>query len=194
MRSPNGSSSRRCGPAVLQCPAARWWGSARWRWRVLETAATADVEVEVRPGESFLDLTSSGRASTRSGTVYRCSMGDPSPIRSALHLPTLITQVDSPLVAGDVAITLGRLLPDEVIVTVLDRLGDADERVVTTPLQGPQQDRSRAPHDALPRAGHGGVARVGHDESGLAGRMSVGPGPDPPQLVATPDRGDLRDG
>lgn len=45
------------------------------------------------------------------------------------HLPTIVTQVDSMLRASDLAIALGRTLPDDTEVTVLDRLGDSDEVV-----------------------------------------------------------------
>jgi tetrapyrrole methylase family protein/MazG family protein len=45
------------------------------------------------------------------------------------HLPTIVTQVDSMLRASDLAIALGRTLPDDTEVTVLDRLGDSDQVV-----------------------------------------------------------------
>jgi tetrapyrrole methylase family protein/MazG family protein len=122
------------GPAVFAVPGSAVVGE-RAVAAVLETAAAAGVDVEVRPGESFLDLAfvRAGIDPIRDGVQVLDGRALPDPL--SLHLPTLITQVDSPLVAGDVAITLGRLLTDEAIVTVLDRLGDADERIVTTPLR-----------------------------------------------------------
>ena len=40
------------------------------------------------------------------------------------------SRIDSPLVAGDVAIALGRILPESFTVTMLDRVGDDDATVV----------------------------------------------------------------
>lgn len=47
------------------------------------------------------------------------------------HLPMIITQVDSMLRASDLAVALGRTLPDDIDVVVLDRLGDSDGIVKT---------------------------------------------------------------
>jgi tetrapyrrole methylase family protein/MazG family protein len=51
-----------------------------------------------------------------------------------LHLPTLVAQVDTPLVLGDVKERFGRILDDDTPVTVLRDLGGAEERVSTVPL------------------------------------------------------------
>ncbi len=56
----------------------------------------------------------------------------PDPLQ--LHLPTVITQVDTAAVMGDVAVLLGRTLPEDTPVTVLDALGSPDERIETMPL------------------------------------------------------------
>jgi tetrapyrrole methylase family protein/MazG family protein len=57
-------------------------------------------------------------------------MPDPLP----LHLPTVVTQVDRPEVLAGVAADLSLVLPDDLVITMLDRLGDDDERVESVAL------------------------------------------------------------
>lgn len=99
---------------------------------VREVASRAGITVEVVPGESFLDLcyVHTGIDPVADGLqiVDGRQLPDPLP----LHLPTLITQVDGPVVLADVAATLGKVLPDDHPVTVLSRLGDDDEQVSGT--------------------------------------------------------------
>jgi tetrapyrrole methylase family protein/MazG family protein len=96
----------------------------------LQRAATElGIDVIVVPGLSFLDLayTACGIDPIADGlqVLDARALSDPLP----LHLPTLITQVDSPLRASDVSVALGRTLDPDHPVTVLDRLGDRDEAV-----------------------------------------------------------------
>jgi tetrapyrrole methylase family protein/MazG family protein len=123
----------RSGPAVFAVPGSVVVGE-RAVTIVLELAGVAGIEVDVRPGESFLDLAflRAGIDPIRDGIQVLDGGALPDPL--SLHLPTLITQVDSALVAGDVAISLGRQLPDNTTVTVMDRLGDVDEQVTEMPL------------------------------------------------------------
>lgn len=97
--------------------------------KLRERAGESGVVVAVRPALSFLDLVydAVGLDPIADGlqVVDARDLPDPLP----LHLPTVITQVDSALRSADVAISLGRLLDDDALVTVLDRLGDADEVV-----------------------------------------------------------------
>ena len=126
-------AAARSGPAIFAVPGSVVVGE-RAATTVLELAAASGVAVDVRIGESFLDLAflRVGVDPIRDGIQVLDGRALPDPL--SLNLPTLVTQVDSPLVAGDVAITLGRQLPDDTMVTVLDRLGDPDERVAEVPL------------------------------------------------------------
>ena len=99
--------------------------------KLRRSADDAGVSLVVRPALSFLDLVydAVGLDPIADGlqVVDARSLPDPMP----LHLPTVITQVDSALRSSDVAVSLGRLLADDDVVTVLDRLGDDDEVVAT---------------------------------------------------------------
>ena len=91
--------------------------------------AKADLEgipCTVVPGESFIDLACAtvGIDPIADGLQILDARALPDPL--PLHLPSLITQIDTPHVAGDVALSLGRLLPDSFPVTMLDRLGGDD--------------------------------------------------------------------
>jgi tetrapyrrole methylase family protein/MazG family protein len=98
--------------------------------------ADGRLDVVVLPGESFLDLLyeRTGLDPITSGLQILDGRDLPDPL--PLHLPTVITQVDGALVAGDVAVALGRVLPDTTPVVVLDALGSPDERVESVPLSG----------------------------------------------------------
>jgi len=87
------------------------------------------VSAEVIPGGSFLDLVWSrvGLDPITSGAQILDGRALPDPL--PLHLPTVVTQVDRPVVLADVAGTLGKVLPDDFEVLVLDRLGSGDEVV-----------------------------------------------------------------
>lgn len=95
-------------------------------------AAEAGRDIEVMPGESFLDL-----AIERVGVdpivdglqvLDARDLPDPMP----LHLPTLITQVDTPGTAAALSDELGRVLAYDTEVIVLSDLGSENESLVTT--------------------------------------------------------------
>ena len=92
------------------------------------------VPFAVVPGESFLDLVLAriGLDPLERGFQVLDAHALPDPL--PLHVPTLITQVDRPLVLGAVAEMLGRTLPGETLVTALVDLGDPAERVVSLEL------------------------------------------------------------
>jgi tetrapyrrole methylase family protein/MazG family protein len=96
---------------------------------IVAAAGERGIDVSVQPATSFLDLAlASARIDPISDglqVVDARQLPDPLP----LHLPTIITQVDSPLRAADLAVALGRTLDDDTEVLVMDRLGDADEVV-----------------------------------------------------------------
>lgn len=87
------------------------------------------IPVDVYPGLSFLDLAyiavSVDPIADGVQVLDARDLPDPLP----LHLPTLITQVDSPLRAADVSLALTRTIDPATPITVLDSLGSADEVV-----------------------------------------------------------------
>jgi tetrapyrrole methylase family protein/MazG family protein len=97
-------------------------------------AAARGIEVRIEPGLSFLDLAyiAVGVDPIADGAQILDARGLPDPL--PLHIPTFITQVDSPMRAGDVALALMRTVAPEVAVVVLDRLGDTDEVIEPMPL------------------------------------------------------------
>jgi tetrapyrrole methylase family protein/MazG family protein len=91
--------------------------------------------VTIHAGESFLDL-----AIERLGVdpiadglqvLDARSLPDPLP----LHLPTLLTQLDTPGTAADVAAELGRVLAHDTSITVLADLGSPTEAITMTTLE-----------------------------------------------------------
>ena len=92
------------------------------------------IDVMVRPASSFLELAWSavGIDPITHGVQVLDARELPDPL--PLHLPTIVTQVDSRLRAGDLGVALGRLLDDHATVTVLDRLGDPDQRIESVPV------------------------------------------------------------
>ena len=102
--------------------------------RIRRRAAALGVAVDVFPGESFLDLVYARAGVDPIATGLQVVDGRDLPDPFPLHVPTVITQVDRPYVLGDVAAVLGRVLPDNTPVTILDSLGSPDESVETIPL------------------------------------------------------------
>jgi tetrapyrrole methylase family protein/MazG family protein len=90
-------------------------------------AAERGIDVRIEPGLSFLDLAyiAVGVDPIADGAQILDARDLPDPL--PLHLPTFITQVDSSMRAGDVALALMRTVAPDVTLTVLDRLGDGDE-------------------------------------------------------------------
>jgi tetrapyrrole methylase family protein/MazG family protein len=103
---------------------------------LIRAAAAADgLTLAMHPGESFLDLVwvRTGCDPIADGVQVLDGRALPDPLQ--LHLPTVVTQVDRAEVLADVTVALGRTLEGATPVTVLDRLGDADEVVTTTTLR-----------------------------------------------------------
>ncbi len=150
------------GPVVYAVP-----GSAAVGERVVtllrSASKAAGVELQVLPGQSFLDLVYAavGIDPIDDGlqVVDARMLPDPFP----LHLPTVITQVDSMLRAADLSVTLGRTLEPDHPVTILDRLGDADEHVEEATV------RSLATYDAGART----TVFVAPAEVGLLGLIAT---------------------
>ncbi len=121
------------GPVVYAVPGSAIVGE-RTVPMLAAAAAEARIPVEIRPGESFIDLACAavGVDPIADGlqVLDARSLPDPTPF----HVPTLITQMDTPLVAGDVALQLGRTLAHDHEVTIIDRVGDANGSLRTIPL------------------------------------------------------------
>lgn len=100
---------------------------------LIETAAAHEgIPCTVIPGESFIDAACAavGIDPIVDGLQVLDARALPDPI--PLHVPSLFTQIDSPMVAGEVALALGRTLPAEFAVTLVDRAGDPDARLIAT--------------------------------------------------------------
>jgi tetrapyrrole methylase family protein/MazG family protein len=126
-------AAARTGPVAYAVPGSAIVGE-RAVSRLVAAAAREEIPCVVTPGESFIDLACAavGIDPISDGLQILDARALPDPL--PLHLPSLITQIDSPLVAGDVALVLGRVLPDSFSVTMLDRVGDADATVVQLPI------------------------------------------------------------
>ncbi len=95
---------------------------------ILRTRARrSGIDLSVLPGLSFLDLVyvAADVDPITDGLQVLDARTLPDPL--PLHLPTVITQVDSQLRASDVSVALGRTLDPDHTLLVLDRLGDQDE-------------------------------------------------------------------
>jgi tetrapyrrole methylase family protein / MazG family protein len=121
------------GPVAYAVPGSVVVGE-RAAATVLAGAAEAGIDVIVERGESFLDAAMSavGVDPLARGLQVLDARALPDPL--PLHLPTLIAQVDTPLVLADVATTLGKVLPHDVELVFLDALGWPSEVIATTTL------------------------------------------------------------
>lgn len=117
------------GPLVYAVPGSPLVGE-----RTVDLLRQRLGSLEVVAAESFLDLVFAavGVDPITEGlqVVDGRSLPDPLP----LHLPTVVTQVDTSLVLADVGSALGRVLAESTPVTVLDRLGDPDAFIAELPL------------------------------------------------------------
>ena len=97
-------------------------------------ALAAGRFVEVIGGLSFLDLALErlGLDPIVDGLQILDARALPDPM--PLHLPTLITQFDTPATAADLAVTLGRVLEHDVKLTALVDLGSPDEQAIEAVL------------------------------------------------------------
>jgi len=121
-------------PVIFAVPGSPFVGE-RTPGLIRSYAAEAGVQVEVLGGESFLDLVldAVGVDPIGDGLLVLNAHQLPDPL--LLQHPTIITQVDVPLVLTDVRETLARLLAPDTPVTVLTELGTAQARVETVALE-----------------------------------------------------------
>jgi len=128
------------GPVAYAVPGSVAAGELAAR-HLVAWAREVDVPHTVHPGASFLEfaMVATGVDAIADGVQVVDARRFPDPL--PLHLPTFVTQVDSPLVLADTAVTLGRVLPPETEVTVLRHLGAGDESMqVVTLAELPRVD------------------------------------------------------
>jgi tetrapyrrole methylase family protein/MazG family protein len=89
------------------------------------------------PGESFLDVLSEEVGIDLLGVQILDGRDLPDPM--LLHLPTVIAQVDVPMVLGDVRDRLAAVLPDDTEIVVARELGTADATIERVPLAGVEE-------------------------------------------------------
>ena len=99
---------------------------------IVEAAEAAGISISVVPGESFLDILSEEVGIDLLGVQVLDGRDLPDPL--LLHLPTVIAQVDVPLVLGDVRDRLLTLLPENTKIVVARALGTEDATVERVPL------------------------------------------------------------
>lgn len=116
------------GPVVYAVPGSAAVGERAVN-QIRTGAQSIGIEVNVIPGLSFLDLAyvAVGLDPIADGLQVLDARDLPDPL--PLHIPTIITQVDSELRSADVSLALTRTIPTDTEVVVLDRLGDADELI-----------------------------------------------------------------
>ncbi len=121
------------GPVVFAVPGSAVVGE-RAAAAVVAAGRRAGHEVVVIAGESFLDLvwTAIGLDPIADGAQVLDGRDLPDPL--PLHVPTVITQVDTPFVLDVVVGQLSRVLPDDTEVVFMDGLGGDDERVILSTL------------------------------------------------------------
>ena len=131
--------------------------------QIRSRATAAGISVFVDPGLSFLDFAyiAVELDPIADGLQVLDARDLPDPL--PLHLPTIITQVDSGLRATDVSVALMRTIDPDTEVTVLDRLGDSDEVVRRIPTA------ELARYDAGPRT----TVFVPAISSGLLGLIAI---------------------
>jgi tetrapyrrole methylase family protein/MazG family protein len=86
----------------------------------------SDTEVEVLPAESFLEavLAEIGYDPLERGLQILNGHDLPDPL--VLDKPTIVAQLDRPQIMADVAARIGRVVPEDTVVTVLVGAGSSD--------------------------------------------------------------------
>jgi tetrapyrrole methylase family protein/MazG family protein len=150
------------GSVVYAVPGSAVVGERAVR-QIRSRAAADGISVFVDPGLSFLDLAyvavDLDPIADGLQVLDARDLPDPMP----LHLPTIITQVDSELRASDVSVALMRTIDPDTEIVVLDRLGDPDEIVRHMPTS------ELARYDAGPRT----TVFVPATSSGLLGLIAI---------------------
>jgi tetrapyrrole methylase family protein/MazG family protein len=96
----------------------------------------SDAEVEVIPAESFVDavLREVGYDPLDRGLQILNAHDLPEPL--VVDLPTIVAQLDRPEVMADVAARIGRVLPEDALVTILVDVGSSSRVKLETTISG----------------------------------------------------------
>ncbi|MFC2177500.1 nucleoside triphosphate pyrophosphohydrolase [Actinomycetota bacterium] len=102
---------------------------------IREIALAENRAVEIHPGESFLDLAFDriGVDPITDGLQVLDARALPDPL--PLHIPTLLTQLDTAGTAADLAAELGRVLAHDTPIRVLTDLGSPTESITETTVE-----------------------------------------------------------
>lgn len=92
------------------------------------------VEVEMLPAESFVDAVLAEMGYDPFDRGLQILNGHTLPDPLVLDKPTIIGHLDRPEVLADVLASVGRVIPEDVPVTILSGLGAPDAAVVTAPV------------------------------------------------------------
>ncbi len=102
--------------------------------RIRRLAADRNLTVEVIGAESFVDAICSELAIDPLEQGLQVLDGRDLPDPIPLHVPTIIAQVDLPVVAADVLARLGELVGEDAPITVATDVGGPDAQVITVPI------------------------------------------------------------
>ena len=121
------------GPVIFAVPGSPSVGEFTVP-RIRRFAAARGVAVEMIGAESFIDAICAemGIDPLERGLQVLDGRDLPDPL--PLHVPTIIAQVDVPVVAADVLSRLADLLGDEATITVVTDAGGENARIDTRPI------------------------------------------------------------
>ncbi len=117
-------------PVIYAVPGSPRVGEFAVR-RLIESG---DVDVEVLPGESFVDaiLGEIGYDPFERGLQVLDGHDLPDPL--ILDKPTIVGHLDHPQTFGDALDAIGRVVPEETVVTVIIDVGGPEQRLVSEKL------------------------------------------------------------
>lgn len=118
------------GPVIFAVPGSPSVGEFTVP-RLRRLASLRGTPVEMVGAESFVDAICSelGIDPIEGGLQILDGRNLPDPL--PLHVPTIVAQVDLPVVAADVLVRLGELLGDDALITVASDVGGASQQIET---------------------------------------------------------------
>ncbi|MDH3194148.1 MAG: nucleoside triphosphate pyrophosphohydrolase, partial [Acidimicrobiia bacterium] len=122
------------GPVIFAVPGSPSVGEFTVP-RIRRLAAARGVPVEVVGAESFIDAVCAEMGIDPLEHGLQVLDGRDLPDPFPLHVPTIIAQVDVPLIAVDVLSRLAELLGDEAPITVVTDAGGEKARIETRPVR-----------------------------------------------------------
>jgi tetrapyrrole methylase family protein/MazG family protein len=92
------------------------------------------VPVEIIPSESFLDATLSAVGYDPLDRGLRILNGHALPTPLLIDGPTIVAHLDQPLILADVVASLGRVIDESSVITLVIDAGGVQERLITTSI------------------------------------------------------------